>query len=129
MTATPAQNAADCRQYKSFYDTELPFQLVKLSANNELLCSARPAGLSPSGAMQLVQGQAPSQAKLRIPAFTAPSPAELAQAQMKQQAKENMKAAYTMVARINSFAPPPQVSVPLAKHPQMMSPALKVCVG
>ena len=55
----------------------------------------------------------------------APSPAELAQVQMKQEAKENMKAAYTMVARINSFAPPPQVSMPLANHPKLTLPALR----
>ena len=60
-----------------------------------------------------------------VPAVTVPSPAELAQVQMKQEAKENMKAAYTMVARINSFAPPPQVSMPLANHPNLTSPALR----
>ena len=87
--------------------------LMKPSANSVLLCSMRSAGLPPSGAAPLGQGQAPSQAKLRVPAYAAPSPAELAQVQMKQQAKQNMKAAYTMVAEINSFAPPPQVRMPL----------------
>ena len=86
------------------------------------------AGLSPSGAVQPVKAQAPSQAKLRVPAIKAPSPAELAQVQMKQEAKENMKAAYTMVARINSFAPPPHVSMPMAKHPKLTSPALRLAL-
>ncbi|CAK0785850.1 hypothetical protein CVIRNUC_009062 [Coccomyxa viridis] len=66
------------------------------------------AGLSPSGAVPPVQAQAPSRAKLHVTAVTVPSPAELAKVQMKQEARENMKAAYTMVARINGFAPPPQ---------------------
>ena len=93
-----------------------------------LLCSVWLAGTSPSGAVPPVQAQAPSRAKLHVPAVTAPSPAELAQVQMKQEAKDNMKAAYTMVARINSFAPPPQVSVPLAEHPKLTSPAHKIAL-
>ena len=79
--------------------------------NNSLLCSMWSAGTSPSGAAPSVQAQAPSQTKLHVSAVTAPSPAELAKGLMKQQAEENMRAAYTMVTRINSIAPPPQVSM------------------
>ncbi len=93
-----------------------------------LLCSMGSAGLSPSGAVPPVQAQAPSRAKLHVTAVTVPSPAELAKVQMKQEARENMKAAYTMVARINGFAPPPQVSIPLAKHLKLTSSALKIAL-
>ena len=101
---------------------------MKPSTNSIVLCSMWSAGFSPSGAVPPTQAQAPSRVKLRVPAVMAPSPAELAQVQMKQEAQENMEAAYTMVARINSFAPPPQVSMPLAKHPNLMSPALRVAL-
>ena len=56
------------------------------------------------------QAPGPSHGKLAFPAIMAPSPAELMLIKQREQAAQNMQAAYIMVNKINSDVPAPQVS-------------------
>lgn len=56
------------------------------------------------------QAPGPLHRKLAFPAIMAPSPAELILIKQREQAPQNMQAAYTMVNKINSYIPAPQVS-------------------
>lgn len=57
-----------------------------------------------------VQAQAPSHKELAFPPSMAPSPAELMLVKQRQEAAQNMQAAFTMVDKIDGYAPPPQVT-------------------
>lgn len=57
-----------------------------------------------------MQANGPAAARLKIPVSMAPSPAELQRLKQKQEAHQNMQAAYQMVDKIKSYAPAPQVS-------------------